>query len=282
MTISVVRLDGPDALPDELHVHFHSKSRQELPEYILSSHPQATQTVIHENEYVLITLHSDWYDGRSAILTLQATLKDPDAYAFVESADSTPPDGKLGVALTPMIGWSNESFSRHGWMTLSRPWALDNSILWQARAFDIDPDVDELLIGGYLWLTTPSGEETIAINHAIPQTGLWQEYTLTPIVPAETIRLERATLHGGTHASYYDLAYVAQDSAGPLTLRIASVNDVPLSTYAAQTDDADGLLCTSIVAQTRLEEQTAVIEVCTADGLVLEEIVCQIEEAITP
>lgn len=280
--LNIVRLDKTTPLPDVLNVHFQSENRQDLPHFMLSSGSPDAQTVIHENEYVLITLHSDWYDGRSAILTLQATLKNPDAYAFVESADSTPPDGKLGVALTPMVGWSNESFSRHGWMTLSRPWSLDNSILWQARAFDIDLDEDELLIGGYLWLTTPSGEETIAINHAIPQTGLWQEYTLTPIAPTETIRFERATLHGGTHASYYALVYVAQDSAGPLTLRIASVNDAPLSIYAAQTGDADGLLCTSIVAQTRLAEQTAVIEVCTADGQVLEEIVCQIEKAITP
>ena len=280
--LSIVRLDKTTPLPDVLNVHFQSGDRQDLPHFMLSSGSPDAQTVIHENEYVLVTLHSDWYDGRSAILTLQATLKNPDAYAFVESADSTPPDGKLGIPLTPMVGWSNESFSRHGWMTLSHPWALDDSILWQAKAFDIDPDVDELLIGGYLWLTTPSGEETIAINHAIPQTGLWQEYTLTPIAPTETIRLERATLHAGTHASYYDLTYVAQDSAGPLTLRIASVNDAPLSIYAAQTDDADGLLCTSIVAQTRLAEQTAVIEVCTADGQVLEEVVCQIEEAITP
>lgn len=280
--LSIVRLDKTTPLPDVLNVHFQSGDRQDLPHFMLGSGSPDAQTIIHENEYVLITLHSDWYDGRSAILTLQATLKDPEAYAFVESADSTPPDGKLGVALTSMVGWSNESFSRHGWMTLSRPWALDDSILWQAKAFDIDPDVDELLIGGYLWLTTPSGEETIAINHAIPQTGLWQEYTLTPIAPTETIRLERATLHGGTHASYYDLTYVPQDSAGPLTLRIASVNDAPLSIYAAQTGDADGFLCTSIVAQTRLEEQTAVIEVCTADGQVLEKIVCQIEKAIIP
>lgn len=247
-----------------------------------ASGEDVARDIIHENEYVVITRESAWYDGLSASIRLRATLKDPDACAFVASGDSPPADGRHGISLTAMIGYSDEAFSRNGWMTLAQPWQLDDSLMLQGSCYNTGDCGDPLYIGGFLWLNTPWGEETIALNLTIPQTGLWREYALTPVEPAQTIRLEGAALHAGTHASYYDLDYVLQDSEAPLTIRLISVNDAPLTICTANTADTDGLFSTTIVAQTRLTPQTAIFQVCTADGQVMEEILCQIEEVSNP
>lgn len=292
VTTSVVRLEGTQPLPETLMALFHTQDGFFLLHFELSTRmPEAgdpaSAAVIHENEYVFITLHSTWYDGRSANVVLQTTLRQPETYAFIESADSPVPEGKQGISLMSMVGYSNDDFSLHGWMETDRTWQMGDSLLQQFTCCDVSVYADELLIGGYIWLTTPYGEETLPLNLSIPRTGLWRSYALTPADQPQMIRIDRAMLSASTHASYYTIDFTLAAAAPQAAdaspeVRIVSVNDAPLTPYFSSIDCSDGLFTAAITAQTRLTPQTAVLQFRTTDGVVLEEILCEITEDETP